>query len=520
VADPRALAALTQVDWIFLAADTNTARHVTNAVIQQHPVPGIQVGVSVPVATDGQIGEVHVAIRPLLPGVACQWCQELIDPSELALEAQGRGRPGRAHALPPAPGNATAKAPRAEPAAGGAHPPPVPSSRSVTPATYCPAPISTVAESHSICSVFGLYRTPNTSYPMRMVSGEWDTTEIFAELVEDLGLHLVEDGQLDRPDLVFLDAGGRRVLVELKRLSTPSPTQVSRLIADAERGSRPDALHVLVADRIPEAVRAELRSRGWGWLDLRGHLHLTGHGVFVDADLPRVKGRAERADAFSGPAGLEVACSLLLEPDMPHGVRDLARSLGRSPSTVSDVLATLRRQGLVGADGVAVLPNLFWETASAWRPIEVPLMDLPRPGTGSVNAALRLGFDEIEAQPGWALTGTLAAAIYGAPIAARSDHPPDFYVPSQAVLRRATRLLGVAADADFRRSSVRVAPVPAVCEQRVGPPGQQAKTWASTNEPWPLAKPLFVALDLARDPGRGREILEGWQPPQPWRRVW
>jgi ThiF family len=88
VADPRAVAALTQVDWIFLAADTNTARHVTNAVIQQYLMPGIQVGVSIPVATDGQVGEVHVAIRPLLPGAACQWCQELIDPSELALEAQ------------------------------------------------------------------------------------------------------------------------------------------------------------------------------------------------------------------------------------------------------------------------------------------------------------------------------------------------------------------------------------------------------------------------------------------------
>jgi hypothetical protein len=353
-----------------------------------------------------------------------------------------------------------------------------------------------------------------------MVSEEWDTTEIFTELVEDIGLHLVEDGQLDRPDLVLLDAGGRRVFVELKRLSAPVPAQVSRLMVDEERRTLPDALHVLVADRIPEAVRAELRSHGWGWLDLRGHLHLAGQGVFVDADVPRVKGRAERADAFSGSAGLEVACSLLLEPDIPHGVRDLARSLRRSPSTVSDVLATLRRQGLVGADGVAVLPNLFWETASAWRPSEVPLMDLPRPGTGSVNAALHLGIDEIEAKPGWALAGTLAAAIYGAPIAARSDHPPDFYVPSQAILRRAIRLLGVAVDADLRRSSVRVAPVPAVCEQRVDPLGQQAKKWAFTNEPWPLAKPLFVALDLARDPGRGHEILEGWQPPEPWRRVW
>ena len=41
---------------------------------------------------------------------------------------------------------------------------------------------------------------------MRMVSGEWDTTEIFAELVEDLGLHLVEDGQLDRPDLARMSS--------------------------------------------------------------------------------------------------------------------------------------------------------------------------------------------------------------------------------------------------------------------------------------------------------------------------
>ena len=63
---------LTQVDSIFLAADTNTARHVTNAVIQQDLVPGIQVGVCVPVATDGQIGEVHVAIRPQIGRASCR----------------------------------------------------------------------------------------------------------------------------------------------------------------------------------------------------------------------------------------------------------------------------------------------------------------------------------------------------------------------------------------------------------------------------------------------------------------
>jgi hypothetical protein len=88
VADPRAIAALTGVDWIFLAADTNMARHATNAVVHQYLVPGVQVGVSIPVATDGEVGEAHVAIRPLLPGRVCQWCEDLIDPSELALDVQ------------------------------------------------------------------------------------------------------------------------------------------------------------------------------------------------------------------------------------------------------------------------------------------------------------------------------------------------------------------------------------------------------------------------------------------------
>lgn len=368
--------------------------------------------------------------------------------------------------------------------------------------------------------MFDLYRTPNTCYPAFVTPEE--AVDVFTELVERIGLPVIGQGELDAPDLVMLDNDGRCILVELKRVSAPTPSQVSRLLAQRDRPGRPGVLHVLVADRIPEAARAELARHGWGWLDLRGHLHLAGQGVFVDVGVPPVKDRSERTDAFSGPAGLEVACSLLLDPAVRHGVRELARTLGRSPSTVSEVLSALRRQGLIGTDGLAVLPDLFWETAGAWVSREAALADLPRPGTGSVNSALQLGFDDVTTQPGWALTGTLAAAAYGAPVAARSDHPPEFYVPSQATFRRAMRLLGVAADAEHRRTSIRVAPVPAVCEQRIDPAVRQEdpEAWAFVNEHWPLANPLFVALDLARDPGRGREILDGWQPPQPWRRVW
>jgi hypothetical protein len=258
-----------------------------------------------------------------------------------------------------------------------------------------------------------------------------ETAEIFSELMEDLGLPVVEGGHPDEPDVVLVDTDGRHVLVELKRLSTPTPAQVSRLVADRERRPHPDALYVLVADRISEVVRAELRRRGWGWLDLRGHLHLAGHGVFVDADVPPVKGRADRKDAFSGSAGLEVACALLLEPDIQHGVRDLARRIARSPSTVSEVLHAFRRQGLAGSDGVAVLPNLFWETVSAWRPRDVPLADLPRPGTGSVNTALQLGFDDVEAQPGWARLPARSPQLSIAPRSRqdRTIHPSSTFPP-------------------------------------------------------------------------------------------
>jgi hypothetical protein len=370
--------------------------------------------------------------------------------------------------------------------------------------------------------VFGARRTPNTCYPALVTLEENDTADVFTGLVERLGLPVVGQGDPNAPDLVLLDNDGRHISVELKRVSAAMPAYVSRLVAQQEQPERSGALHVLVADRIPEAARVELASHGWGWLDLRGHLHLAGQGLFVDVDVPPLTGRNERTEAFSGRAGLEVACSLLLDPAVRRGVRDLARDLARSPSTVSEVLGALRKQGLIGSDGLAVLPDLFWETASAWVSREAALADLPRPGTGSLNAALQLGFDNVATQPGWALAGTLAAAAYGAPVAARSDYPPEFYVPDQATFRRAVRLLGVAEDAAYRRASIRVAPVPAVCRQRIDPAVQQQdpEGWAFTSEHWPLANPLFVALDLARDPGRGREILDGWQPPQPWRRVW
>ena len=88
----------------------------------------------------------------------------------------------------------------------------------------------------------------------------------------------------------------------------------------------------------------------------------------------------------------------------------------------------------------------------------------------------------------------------------------DFFVSDQSIVRRATTLLGAATSATTAQAAVRVAPVPAVVQSRVSP--------IAGFIDWPLAHPVFVALDLAQDMGRGREILNGWTPRDRWIRVW
>jgi molybdopterin/thiamine biosynthesis adenylyltransferase len=88
VEHPAVLTDLAHSDWIFVAADTDSARHWVNATIQRHLIPGTQAGVKIPVTKEGTIGRIHAVTRLLTPGDGCLWCNELIDPTELAIEMQ------------------------------------------------------------------------------------------------------------------------------------------------------------------------------------------------------------------------------------------------------------------------------------------------------------------------------------------------------------------------------------------------------------------------------------------------
>lgn len=341
-----------------------------------------------------------------------------------------------------------------------------------------------------------------------------DAVLAFQEAASAVGL---EATVAEEPGDLRLDVNGVLYDVTLKRVSTASPTAPPRMLPRDMKhaGAEGYPVRVLIADKIGESAKDMLRAHDWGWLDLRGHLHLSAPGLFVDARVPAFNPRPERSSAFSGTVGLEVACALLMEPERRPSVRGLARQLSRAPSTVSDALKALSREGLIRQDKHPLLPDLFWETAAAWRRRSDPLWlsAAPEIADGRAVAALKLGLRDVESTTGWALADTLAASAYGAPIGMRGDHPPDFYVPSHATAHRAVQLLGQASDPADRRASVRVAPVSLVCTRRVDPHG-----W--TGQVWPLAHPVFVALDLARDPDRGRQVLVDWQPPARWRRVW
>ena len=99
VVEPAAAAALTRCDWIVLAADSQQARHLTNVIAHAYYIPVVQVGVKIPVdANTGDVGEIFTAARRILPTSGCFWCNGLIDPTSLQLEALGaEGERARAY---------------------------------------------------------------------------------------------------------------------------------------------------------------------------------------------------------------------------------------------------------------------------------------------------------------------------------------------------------------------------------------------------------------------------------------
>ena len=323
----------------------------------------------------------------------------------------------------------------------------------------------------------------------------------------------------DAADVVIAGPAGAQP-IEVKAMSFGDLARVQSLLqrdAEAAAGaSRPaDRLVVVVADQLTEEARDLLRRSGWGYLDRRGALWLRAAGMLVnDRSLPRLDRRRPRPTGpIRGRVGLGVALHLLMHPHAHDSVRGIAGILRASPSTVHDALASLREQALIDAGGVPLVPELFNITASLWRPERIPVRREPNPGDRDLELGLHDENTGDVAEQGWVVGGDVAAAALGAPVVVGSGAPPDFYVPTQALVRRALRRLGECTY-DQRGATIAAAPSPAVTGENHYV-GSHRAPWLH----WPIAHPVVVALDLAQDLSRGREILDDWTP-RGFDRVW
>ena len=345
-------------------------------------------------------------------------------------------------------------------------------------------------------------------------SREREATAHLSRALAEVGLEAASEtaDAHRRADLVIRGRHDVELGIEVQHRALIREGDVAALKRGVKTGE--GTVNVVVADRITRDAKERLREDGWGWLDLRGDLHIEAPGIFIAA---RVDSAARATPAvkepLTGAVGLELASLLLMRPSHQYGVREAAAELKRAPSAISAELARMRASGLVGESNRPVSPDLFWALSRRWRPESIDIASVPMSGRSPINDALQLGMEDREHQAGWALGGTLAAIEFGAPLSATAAYPPDLYLPDRDTLRRAAHLLGVAPLHAQRAATIRPAPVPQVTAQRVTLP--EAET-----DRWPLVHPLFVALDLAQDAARGAEALSAWEPPEGWERVW
>ena len=209
-----------------------------------------------------------------------------------------------------------------------------------------------------------------------------------------------------------------------------------------------------------------------------------------------------------------VAAALLLDPGHPPSIPTVARQAGMSHGAIGEAMKLLQSSGLIRPNGRPELTDLFWALAAVWRPTRAtPVGSLP---TEEVASRLHANFDGPAApmMPGWCVAGDEATLTWGAPMFIAGSRP-WIWVPAEADARRAERTL-VATSWEDCRAVVAVPPTALVTLHRV---------WLEENHgplPFlPTAHPLFLALDLAQDPARGREILDQWHPDHPGiTRVW
>lgn len=329
---------------------------------------------------------------------------------------------------------------------------------------------------------------------------EHEACAALADALTRLGLSVLREVPIGnrRADLLVEPAG---VELEVKVKSVITSAGGSELAQQVY----PEAGHLIwVADRIASEAKQAFRERGVNFYDLRGELRIMEPPLFIDT---MIDVEEPYPPARSGPldsqVAKETAIACLLTPDQPHGIRETARLIDRSPSAVSKAMADLQLEGLLTSRAEPLVPDLFHEVAIVWRRNPVALAKMP-----ASEAEWHELISDVSgnAMPsGWTLTDTVAAQSWGIPLIAPGGYPPDFYVPDRTALHLARRRMGEPDSPEKRACTVAVAPVRFACRH-------QFDHSDTSGVEWPVANHIVVALDLAQDKARGMEMIDQWHP--------
>jgi hypothetical protein len=312
-----------------------------------------------------------------------------------------------------------------------------------------------------------------------------------------------------RADLIVRD-GAKVVAIEVKSgPKVPSPAQVKKLV-EAGRTSGAKTHHVLVADRVLSSSAQVLEKAGWNWFERRGRLHLFAPGLRIDVPVASSLAPPRSPAAMATAVGREVAAALLVGAcdGEDSSIRRLAATTQRSVGAVQGALKALRSEGLLDDRGPLV-PDLFWALVEPWRLHERPswaLEDLPTP------------LDQL------LVRGEVAGASWGAPVVLGAGAPLDLLAGAEYDLNALHFRIGPVgvhvATLSVASASVLVTTA-TEREVSVPLPGVAGVRPARRIEKRFVIHPVFVALELAAERARGREILEEWtELPEGKHHVW
>ena len=145
----------------------------------------------------------------------------------------------------------------------------------------------------------------------------------------------------------------------------------------------------------------------------------------------------DRRPGHHGRSAITVAYRLYAYPGDRVSPNRHAGVLHLDPSTISTAVRRQAEAGLVDESEPAVAPDPFWALAVVWRAERTWLLLRPDPRQYVPTDSL--------APSSWRMTGTAAAAAYGAPLTAAGEGPLDLYVTDPVELSIACRRYGAAA---------------------------------------------------------------------------